>query len=61
MLVFIVYNTLHYIMKKEKDIQIRVDNVLKEELKKLANEMGLSLSSFIRIQLIEIVKKNIEK
>jgi len=48
-------------MKKEKDIQIRVDNHLKEELKIMAKEMGLSLSSFIRIQLINIVKKNIEK
>jgi len=57
----IEFIVIQLIMKKEKDIQIRVDNHLKEELKIMAKEMGLSLSSFIRIQLINIVKKNIEK
>lgn len=43
-------------MKKEKDILIRVTEDLKESLKKKAERMGLSLSSFIRIILIKEIE-----
>lgn len=43
-------------MIKEKDITIRIDLVLKQELQKKAQELGLSLSSFIRLILIKQLK-----
>lgn len=44
-------------MIKEKDILIRVDKELKEQLKKKAKEVGLSLSAYIRTALIEKINK----
>lgn len=56
--IFIVY--LQYIdilvMVKEKDILIRVDSELKEELQQKAKSLGLSLSSYIRLTLIKELK-----
>jgi len=42
-------------MKKEKDILIRIDSELKEKVKKKAQLLGLSVSSFIRTILIKEV------
>jgi antitoxin component of RelBE/YafQ-DinJ toxin-antitoxin module len=41
-------------MKKDKDIIIRVPKELKEELTKIANSKGLTLSAYIRMNLISI-------
>ena len=43
-------------MKQEEEIIIRVTLDLKEKLKEKAEELGLSLSAFIRTMLIEKLK-----
>lgn len=40
-------------MIKEKDILIRIDSELKNKVKEKARSMGLSLSSYIRMLIIE--------
>jgi antitoxin component of RelBE/YafQ-DinJ toxin-antitoxin module len=44
-------------MIKEKDILIRIDNELKEKVKSKAKSLGLSVSSFVRVLLIEKLKE----
>lgn len=41
------------IMKKEKDILIRIDSETKEKLREKAKKLGLSLSSYIRMLIIK--------
>ena len=43
-------------MIKEKDIIVRVDENLKNQLKEKAKSLGLSVSSYIRSTLIEKLK-----
>ena len=38
-------------MLKEKVIPIRIDQELKEKIKKLADKLGLSISAYIRMTL----------
>ena len=45
-------------MIKEKDILIRIDSELKEKVRLKAKSIGLSLSSYIRVLLIEKLKEN---
>jgi antitoxin component of RelBE/YafQ-DinJ toxin-antitoxin module len=44
-------------MIKEKDILIRIDSELKEKVKVKAKELGLSVSAYVRVLIIEKVKK----
>ena len=43
-------------MKKEKVIILRIEEDLKNQIQQKANSIGLGLSSFIRITLIEKLK-----
>jgi len=43
-------------MKKEKDILIRISSDLKEQIKEKAKKIGLSLSSYIRMLIINDLK-----
>ena len=40
-------------MKKEKDILIRIDSILKEKLKEKVKLSGLSVSAYIRVLIIK--------
>jgi len=42
-------------MIKEKDILIRVNSELKQKIKKKADQLGLSVSSFVRMIIIKEV------
>ena len=44
-------------MIKDKDILIRISQELKEQVQNKAKELGLSVSSYIRVLLIEKLKK----
>lgn len=43
-------------MIKEKDILIRIDSELKEKVKVKAKELGLSVSAYVRMIIIEKIK-----
>lgn len=42
-------------MIKEKDILIRIDSTLKKKVQEKAKQLGLSVSSFIRMLIIKEV------
>jgi antitoxin component of RelBE/YafQ-DinJ toxin-antitoxin module len=44
-------------MVKDKDIVIRISQELKEQVQIKAKEIGLSVSSYIRVLLIEKIKE----
>ena len=44
-------------MIKDKDIVIRISQELKEQVQFKAKEIGLSVSAYIRVLLIEKLKK----
>lgn len=45
-------------MKKDKDILIRISQELKEQVQVKSKEIGLSVSSYIRMLLIKEIKIN---
>ena len=44
-------------MVKEKDIVVRVDPELKEQIQKVATDAGLTSSSYVRTLIIQELKK----